>query len=606
MVNRNAFFPSLQRPRILAICALVAAAQVDTTLAVDEEMTVRGRSVSPISARFAGAPFPQKLVTVPGLQLVPQGGTFAQQDITVRGSSFSGAGLSLGGLALRNPQTEHFHAELPLPGYLLTSPRVRTGTDQTLQSTGHLVGSVSVDLESIRPVHLVSTGIGERGGNWQQFVYEDRFPRHPEWGAGVFGSRENLAGTAQSDNYLDRELAGFRLGRHTYEQRLDMVVARQRKDFGARGFYGTPHHFPSEESLTDTFFYASARRQKPGASSSFVRASALWRQIQDEYILDRTNPGLYLNRHRSTVFSSAVDGNRPFGAGAGVRWRLDAEEEEIDSTAFGDHRRRRAGLLLFPHVNRGRWELGLGGRAVWFSDDETRWLGLAAVRLALGESDSLEVDVVQTVREPSYTELYYRSISSIGNPNLSLQHTNALELSWRHRFTDRIGLKTSIFHRRSRHTVDWVKTGPGGRWLAVDRGTLKTDGAELALEVQQKVYDIKAQYCYLAQRSEHSFYASRYALNSPRHRFSLSGAWRLSNRWQVYVAQSVFEYRDNPLRESGSTGAESVAGVVYRPHLGTGLAFTLDVRNAWNDRFEYYPGQRSAGRRIRASVKYAW
>ncbi|HKL21679.1 MAG TPA: hypothetical protein VJ904_07730, partial [Tichowtungia sp.] len=77
----------------------------------------------------------------PGVVLNSRGGS--QNDLSVRGSSFSGAGLSLGGLTLRNPQTEHFHAELPLPAAMLSRPAVRTGLDN---QGGHLVGTVGFDL----------------------------------------------------------------------------------------------------------------------------------------------------------------------------------------------------------------------------------------------------------------------------------------------------------------------------------------------------------------------------------------------------------------------------------------------------------------------------
>ncbi|MFA7368908.1 MAG: hypothetical protein WC334_04615, partial [Kiritimatiellales bacterium] len=57
------------------------------------------------AAQTAGnAAIHEVLRAEPGVVLNSQGGS--QNDLSVRGSSFSGAGLSLGGMTLRNPQTE--------------------------------------------------------------------------------------------------------------------------------------------------------------------------------------------------------------------------------------------------------------------------------------------------------------------------------------------------------------------------------------------------------------------------------------------------------------------------------------------------------------------
>jgi hypothetical protein len=93
--------------------------------------------------------FAAALGDVPGVRVNSQGGSGVQSDMSIRGSSFSGAGLSVGGLALANPQTEHFNAELPLPSMLFSPPRVLAGLDEALGSSGHLVGSVDLEFRPL-------------------------------------------------------------------------------------------------------------------------------------------------------------------------------------------------------------------------------------------------------------------------------------------------------------------------------------------------------------------------------------------------------------------------------------------------------------------------
>ncbi len=47
---------------------------------------------------------------------------WAQHDLSIRGSSYTGAGVSINGLNLKVPYSAHFNAELPLFGNLLSTP----------------------------------------------------------------------------------------------------------------------------------------------------------------------------------------------------------------------------------------------------------------------------------------------------------------------------------------------------------------------------------------------------------------------------------------------------------------------------------------------------
>ena len=99
----------------------------------------------------------------PGILLNSQGGS--QNDLSIRGSTFSEAGLSLGGLTLRNPQTEHFNAELPLPAALLSRPSVFTGL---ANQGGHLAGTAGFDLLPVTGRKQVEAGFGTDHRDWRR------------------------------------------------------------------------------------------------------------------------------------------------------------------------------------------------------------------------------------------------------------------------------------------------------------------------------------------------------------------------------------------------------------------------------------------------------
>ena len=159
----------------------------------------------------------QVLRAEPGVIINSQGGS--QNDLSIRGSSFSGAGLSLGGLTLRNPQTEHFHAELPLPATLLSRPHVRTGLNN---QGGHLVGTVGFDLLPMSGTKQFETGFGTDHRDGQSLLVQQLLPE--SLGIGVFAGRETAEGVDYPDNDFDRKTIGGHLQFLGDDSQVDLII----------------------------------------------------------------------------------------------------------------------------------------------------------------------------------------------------------------------------------------------------------------------------------------------------------------------------------------------------------------------------------------------
>ena len=114
-----------------------AIAVADSNLVIKVEATRIRPVVTPDST---------PLQDTPGLTLRQQGQGNPQTDLSIRGSSFSAAGVTIQGLSLRNAQTEHWHASVTTPESWLEPPRVVTGLDRFRLSTGHPAGSVALSL----------------------------------------------------------------------------------------------------------------------------------------------------------------------------------------------------------------------------------------------------------------------------------------------------------------------------------------------------------------------------------------------------------------------------------------------------------------------------
>ena len=531
-----------------------------------------------------------------------QGGPGRQTDLSIQGSSFSGAGLTVGGLALRNPQTEHFHAELPFPGHLFLEPSIATGLEQARSGQDFLAGSIALTIREIIPATRLHLGVGDPDINRQVASVQDVLPAGAGWG--IFADRLEAGGRDYDDNDLSSESGGGQVQLRTEMWQADLLAAHRRREFGARGFYGvTPALFADEETK-DTLVLATARR---GDEEEFVRASASWRSLEDAYRLFWTLPGIYENRHRSDVSSALLDGRAATGNLA-LNWRTSAENEDLTSESLGDHNRSRASLQLIPEWKMSALKIHAGCRAAAFSDESPAWLPQAGISIEPVENMTAYVSYTETVRQPSFTELNYESPGSLGNEGLDRQQAGSWEGGVVCRAPDGGFVRAALFERSSSHTVDWIKPdSPTNRWTATDLGRVKTRGLETEIRFPLAgSLTLDGFYSLLDTDTDFDAYSGRYVLDYPEHRLRAGLAWDILQTLRLNYVQEYRRQTENPERTSGRDGYASEISAIWSPARLEGLSFTLAADNVWDDDFQVLAGQKAAERQVYFAMEMIW
>ena len=592
-------------------------------MAWTEEAAVLVTNLPPVTVmapaiRDAGWQLPADAVAsvadaLPTVVISSQGGSGAQTDLSIRGSAFSGAGLAVAGLALRNPQTEHFHSELPLPASLLSSPRVDTGMDQAIEAGGgHLVGSVGFDLAPVTGRLAIEAGVGERSRAWQSVVAQTPVWGEPGctvYGVGAFGGRETADGVDRPDNDLDRTYGGGQVQATGRDWQLDLVAGHQEKEFGARGYYGVTPDWYADESIEDTLVLGRWRLVGRSGESR-LRLSAAWREVEDRYRLFWTMPGVYQNVHTSRVSTAAADGLFPVSGGEAFAawWRIAYDRDEIDSSALGNHDRSRAAFSLIPRVTAGDVRMEAGLRAEAHTDDSPAWLPQARVTWTVAPRQTLYASYTASVRQPSYTELNYDSPGSLGNQGLKRQENHAFEAGYNGAPSDTLTLTAAAFAYRSRNTVDWVReTEEATRWTATNLGTVDTLGTELDVRwTATRTLDVRGGYLWIDKDADLPLYASRYVLDYPERLLRAAAVWRATGHTAVAFEQGARLQTHSPVREGGRTAYPARLSVRHVPQRWRNAELAVALDNAWNDDFQALAGQPSPGRRASASLRLAW
>ncbi len=534
----------------------------------------------------------------PGVALNSQGGS--QNDLSIRGSSFSGAGLALGGMTLRNPQTEHFNAELPLPAAMLSRPKVLTGLDN---QGGHLTGTVGFGLLPIIGKKQVEAGVGSDHRDWQSALVQQMLT--DKLGLGVFGGRESAEGVDYKDNDYDREYAGGHMQYREDDVQMDMLVAHQKKEFGARGYYGVPDTQAANEKTKDTLVYLAAR--KGDLNDAYVRGGLSWHEFNDDYYIPSW---AYKNHTRSQVGSAFFDGRTMEVNGWTAGWRADMDEESMDSTKMGDHGRTRGGISLLPQWRGDRLKITAGMRSEFFTGESPYYLPQAGAEYLLSDNLTAFASYTETVRQPSYTELYYLSPASAGDPTLEPQTEQQTEIGFKGIPSEHTDWKLSAFYRRSGNTVDWAKLTPGSPWTAYDIGNLDVYGTEARLGWYPiKTLEMQFAYTWIykdLQPEDLNQYASRYALDYPEHLAQVSLLWRPLKPIEIGTVQSLRWQTDNEMRENGQFGADSSFVVRFTPPKADYATLSFLLNNAWDDDFQSFPGQRPPERFAGVSLTLTW
>lgn len=548
------------------------------------------------------------LNTVPGVTVQAQGRPVGQTDLSIRGSGFSGAGLSLAGLSLRNAQTEHFHAELPLPGWWLGEPDVLTGVSQAAQAEGHLTGTVSFFPLPVDPGSRVTAGVDNKSGYWVNA--DSQAVLRPESdmpvGIGVFAGRTEIPSVDFPDNDVDVTRGGARAQWTPHGGQADLLLGHREKTFGARGYYGVNDALDAEETTRDTLALASWRSTGPGQTG----ASLLLREFDDDYRLWLPD-SLFRNQHTTRTAAAQAGHIFDLANNLRLRSRVAADIEDIDSTNLGDFERSRLAVTLLPEYRiTDALSLQVGVRGELLEGDDNEALPLARLDLDLSDALHAFLEYSESVRRPSYTELNLESPGSLGNAGLEVQKQRAWETGIEWIPAARTTLRASLFHQRAEDTVDWIRPDAGAtRFLAENIGRVDILGAE-AVVIHRLADRLHTtfRYQWLDKDADNPPFASRYFLDYARNLVTLRVDWTPADWVRVEASQLWRDQVDNALRAAGGDQQwlTEIGLHLRHPDLSN-VQWSLMASNALDDNYRVFPGQDTvAQRRVSAAVTVDW
>ncbi len=456
------------------------------------------------------------LAALPGIGLTRRGARGVQGDLNLRGSTFEQSIVLVNGVRVDNPQTGHHTLDLFIPLEAIERIEVLYGPGAAVYGPDAFGGAINI-VTGVADPAVARVTLGEHdltGGLLAGSTGK-------VWGA---AEREVHTGFQDNTEADVNQFSGGWAGEYD-STRIRITASAGRRRFGAHAFYST--RFPDERERTEGRLLIAEFEHTVRPGTTLTAALRLDRH-EDDFILDRHRPDWYRNHHvtRGALFDLALR-----GSSKGWSWSTGFElsRDDIDSTNLG--RRRQDRRALFAEIGRteGPATFALQTRI----DDHGAWgtvtTGAVAGRRRFDDRWSLRGAWGMSFRAPTYTELFYDSPATIGNPDLDPERGRSVEIG-----LDGPAFDVTIFRRRAADLIDF-RLGDDGLWRATNSGRLTTTGVEIgiALPARGSLGRQRLGLTWLSSDVDVDPSRSRYALAHPRIEAAWTGALLPVDGWRT-------------------------------------------------------------------------
>ncbi len=539
----------------------------------------------------------------------------AQSDVAIRGGIFENTGFKIGALAVFDPQTGHYLAELPVAPAMLSSPRILTGAANAAAGFNAGVGTVSYGWNPIATRGELALAAGEYHTNratlyqgWMRPLADGK-----ALGVDVEAAHSESDGSVPFGDHEFKRFSG-RVQLRDASSQTDLFFGWQKKFFGWPNLY-TPFGFNETEDLETELFALNHRAWT--SATDYWELGAFYRRNDDDYEFNRAVPGASNPfQHVTHLRSLALSGRQSRGPYA-VVYQAQVARDDLRSTAltFGRfHTRDYLKVSFIPEwaANTAAGQLTLQAGATY--DDTNRDKGaispLVSASLRLNSSWRIRAEYSESTQVPTYTALNSSATSGLfrGNPDLGRETSRNLEsgIEW-------IGgawhVQASVFRRWDDDLVDWTyRQGVTARSAnAVD---VATSGMEFVATWRSPRLDVVLGYTWLDKAADYgsaTIDASFYALNFARHRWTAALVARVAAGWEVRLDNEYRVQEKNLLRVKGGDEALlSGVGLYYLPAAWRGLELSARIDNLWDSDFQEVPAVPAGRRQIVFGAAYHW
>ncbi len=569
---------SAQNTDTTAILKMMRISEVGITGTMSSP-TRNAQSQTPLFDRKAQAAAPVQTLEAalrlsPSVDLRERGGKGTQADISVRGGSFDQTMVLLNGVDFTDARTGHQSHALPIDIDCISAVELIDG----VPGVGAYAGAVNIRTAPLRPRYLRFEGSGGQYGygyaNLSGAITTRRFSL---FAAASYRRSDGYRHNTDFTNYNAFVRATYAAAHAGF---FELQAGYQNRAFGSNGFYAA--YNPNQWEHTSTAL-TSLRWMKTAGRFSFG-ANASYRKNFDRYDWTRGTPS---NRHNTDnvgaklwVEYNWLGGVTSVGGDYTFNHIYSTNLGEALSKPNGDYTKAKARHtenVWLQHVK--QWErfdlagsIGIsrtpyGKSVLW--NLSAGYTPLNGFHLGIGAS--------QSMRLPTFTDLYYTSPAQINNLDLVPEQavTYRLEASYRKQQWH-AGIQT--YYRRGRDIIDWVwREDMDNKWHSEQTSRLNTYGVELSggYTVDDGfLRRVTLSYGYITT-DRNTDIVAKSAMDYMKHKAAASVEVHFLRRMSLVVTGSVYDRNGDYTAYPVAGDSKQTQTREYKPY------FLLDGRLQW-------------------------
>jgi vitamin B12 transporter len=419
-------------------------------------------------------------------------GSGVQSDLSFRGGSFEQTQILIDGINVSDPQSGHYSLNLPLDLGSIDRIEILHGSGARIFGTNAYAATINVITAKPK-----ETAISIRGRVGEHRLYEAGLAASLKGDKINHGIHTEFTGSDGYHPNSDHQMKTltYRANYNKNRFRINGLASIQDKSFGSNKFYSAKYEeqFDHNQSgfinLTADYISKSSR--------SAHSAAVYYRIHNDHYILIRSNPGAYQNYHLNQTQGFKYKWKTDYRLGitsVGAEYRA----ESILSTNLGlssdsipvpwkdsawftkSDQRNHLSIFIDHSLNKRNFTLSFGGLVHYLP-------GINKLAFYPGIDMSLKTKLgdfmasaSQTMRLPSFTELYYQAPDLIGNQLLLPEKAISLEMSYRMNIQS-LTTQLTYFQRIGSELIDWIWLDQIQKWQTVNLSKITFYGIEAGM-----------------------------------------------------------------------------------------------------------------------------
>lgn len=506
-----------------------------------------------------------KLTT--GIDVRQRGGFGIQTDISIDGGIFDQITLLLNGVNISNPQTGHLSADFPVSVSDIERIEVLEGAASRVYGGQSFGGAINIVTRHEKE-RVVEVGV--QGGSFGTFEADARL------GFNIKNISNHISGGGgRSDGGTDnsdwRKGQLFYQGDYANDQlNLDWQFGFSKKSYGANTFYSAA--YPNQHERNERYLLSVSAETK---GKFHFTPQVYWNRSYDNFELIR-NERFGENFHQADVYGLKAGG---FFHWVGGKTAIGAElrHEGILSTNLGrelkpEHYvsvrgeddifytkqddRTTVSFNLEHNILLNHWTFSAGLLASMTTSVDHKFRFYPGVDIAFRPNGhwKLFFSYNKGFRLPTFTDLYYKSVTLEGNKGLKPENNHSVQIGGQFRKNGYAGTVRAFYHRGN-NMIDWVMYTPEDTYhsaaFQMDNMGIQVEGRFNFDEITGMdawVRNLTLGYTHIYQKrnDDTDIYKSNYTMEYLRNKFVATlhhKVWsRLSATWSVRVQDRMGNY----------------------------------------------------------------